>query len=230
MNRPRTITFFLGLLLLGPGPIDAHASADGEKEKQYIFDQVKAANEDLNTLQAEMTQRKISSFMADETIATSSFYYRKPGMYRLKPKKRDQNDYIVKRDQVWIVNHKTKDIMVTSDRNANFTKYLVGFGNSVDQIDNVFEVKVDSRVRLSGFGSYKITLIPRESSDLHDKIEVITILLRDDLWLPYKADITEIDGDQTIWEFSNFKLNQAISESTFEQQVPNGYQKRSINP
>lgn len=207
----------------------ASARAQSEvADKEMIYGEIRKASAKLTTLQADMVQHRISSFMASEVVTKSKFYYKKPGLFRLKPKKKEENEYIINDRTVWIINHMTKEVLVTKSEGANFSRYIVGFGNTIDELERVFHITAMVPIVDKKFRIYELQLTPRENSDLYDKLEDLRIFFRDDLWVPFRAEITEIDGDQTIWQFSKFKLNKNIKDKDFEQKLRKGYIQKSL--
>lgn len=196
----------------------------GDEEKKHVMSSMKSANETTTTLQAKMKQRKISSFMEKEVVSKADFYYMKPGKYVLDPSSKDENQYIINNNEIWIVNHKNKSVTVTDEKELNFSQYIMGFGGSLDGLDNIFDVKVSPKENQKKFGSYKMQLTPLKNSKFYNKLEKIVVYVRDDLWLPYGAELYENDGDITIWEFTDFKVNGKIKNDVFKQEIPKGYQ------
>jgi outer membrane lipoprotein-sorting protein len=203
----------------------AHA---GDADKKNLISNMKTSSETIHSLQAKMKQRKISSFMEKEIISKSQFYYMKPGKYVLLPNGKDENEYIINDKEIWIVNHKNKTVTITNDKEVNFSQYLMGFGNSVDGLETLFDVKVEPKEVQKKFGSYRMLLVPKKESKFYNKLEKVVVYVRDDLWLPYKAELVESDGDSTIWEFSDFKVNGKIKEEIFKQEIPKGYQLKKF--
>lgn len=196
----------------------------GDEEKKHVMSRMKSANETTTSLQAKMKQRKISSFMEKEVVSKADFYYMKPGKYFLDPNSKDENEYIINNKEVWIINHKSKTVTVTNEKELNFSQYIMGFGGSLEGLDNLFDIKVSAKENQKKFGSYKIQLTPLKNTKFYNKLEKIVVYVRDDLWLPYGAELYENDGDITIWEFTDFKVNGKIKEEVFKQEMPKGYQ------
>ena len=196
----------------------------GDEEKKHVMNSMKSANETTLSLQAKMKQRKISSFMEKEVVTKADFYYMKPGKYVLDPSSKDENQYIINNKEIWIINHKNKSVTVTNEKELNFAQYMMGFGGSLDGLDNLFDIKVSAKESQKKFGSYKMQLTPLKNTKFYNKLEKIVIYVRDDLWLPYGAELYENDGDITIWEFTDFKVNGKIKEDVFKQELPKGYQ------
>jgi outer membrane lipoprotein-sorting protein len=196
---------------------------DGDEEKKMVIANVKASNEKIQSLTAKMKQRKISSFMEKEIVSKSDFYYKKPGHYVISPDKDDENKYIVTPKEIWIVNKKNKTITVTNDKEIDLSQYLMGIGEKEDILETLFDVRVETRQTAHKFGFYKMYLIPSKTSKLYEKLEKIILYIRDDLWLPYGAELYENDGDITIWEFNNIKINPKIKDDVFKQEMPKGY-------
>lgn len=198
-------------------------SGDGDEEKKLVIANVRASNEKIQSLTAKMKQRKISSFMEKAVTTKSDFYYKKPGMYVIAPSRDDENKYIVTPKEIWIINKKNKTVTVTTDKEVDFSQYLIGFSDKEEALEALFDIRVEARQVSGKFGSYKMHLVPAKTSKLYDKLEKIIIYIRDDLWLPYGAELYEIDGDITIWEFSNIKINPKIKDDIFKQELPKGY-------
>ncbi|MBL7960162.1 outer membrane lipoprotein carrier protein LolA [bacterium] len=196
----------------------------GDEEKKHVMKSMKSANETTTTLQAKMKQRKISSFMEKEVVSKADFFYMKPGKYVLDPSSNDENQYIINNNEIWIVNHKNRSVTVTNEKELNFSQYIMGFGGSLDGLDNTFDIKVSAKEVQKKFGSYRMQMTPLKNSKLYNKLEKIVIYVRDDLWLPYGAELYENDGDITIWEFTDLKVNGKIKDDVFKQEMPKGYQ------
>lgn len=199
------------------------AAGTGEEDKKTVIHNLKTSNERITSLQAAMKQKKISSFMDKEVVTRARFYYLKPGKFALVPNSKEENRYIVNDKTIWIVNDQTKTVTETTEGDMDFSQYFAGLGNSAEQLEKWFDVTVDSRKTMRQYGSFRMDLVPLKSSKLYGKIDKIVLFLRDDLWLPYMAEFQESDGDVTVWEFSDFKLNKGIKESIFAQEVPKGY-------
>ncbi len=205
--------------------LNVHARAyAGDEDKKNVMSNMKSSSDATISLQAKMKQRKISSFMEKEIVSKSQFFYMKPGRYALLPNNKDENEYIINEKEIWIVNHKNRTVTVTNENELNFSQYLMGFGGSPDILESLFEVKVESKETQKKFSSYTMQLVPKKDSKFYHKLERINVYVRDDLWLPYKAELFESDGDSTIWEFSDFKVNGKIKEDIFKQEIPKGYQ------
>lgn len=197
--------------------------AQNNDEIKPIMSNVKATTDKIVTLSAKMKQRKISSFMEKETISKADFYYKKPGQYVIAPNKDEDNKYNITPDDIWIINKKNKTITVTTDKDIDLSQYFMGFGESQNVLETVFEMKLEPVQKLSKFSSYKILMFPLKSSKLYGKMDKIIMYIRDDLWLPYGAELYEEDGDITIWEFSGIKINGKIKDDVFKREVPKGY-------
>ena len=105
----------------------------------------------------------------------------------------------------------------------------MGFGNSLDQLEKYFDIKVETKQLVGKFGSYKMQLTPLKNSKMEDKFEKVVVYIRDDLWLPYGAEMYENDGDITIWEFTDFKINEKIKEDVFKQELPKGFTLKKLD-
>jgi len=203
--------------------------AGGDEEKKSVIRNMKSNNDKVTSLQAKMKQRKISSFMEKEIVSKATFYYQKPGKYVLDPNNDTENKYIVGEKEIWIVNKKNKTVTTTNEAELNFSQYLMGFGNSLEQLEKYFDIKVESKQTIGKFGSYKMQLIPLKNSKMEDKFEKIIVYIRDDIWLPYGAEMYENDGDITIWEFTDFKINEKIKDDVFKQELPKGFTLKKLD-
>ncbi len=196
----------------------------GEEERKTVITNMKSASDAMTSLYAKMKQKKKSAFMEKEVTTKADFYFMKPGKYSLRPNNDAENQYIVNGNDVWIINRKNKTVTTTSESDFSLNQYVIGFGGAIETLEKYFAVTVDVKQVQKKFGSYKISLTPLKTSKFYEKLEKITILVRDDLWLPYHAELSESDGDTTTWEFSDFKLNSKIKDDIFKQEVPKGFQ------
>ncbi len=219
-----SLRLLLGVVLL-MGTVNAAA---GEEDKKTVIHNLKTTSERISSLQAAMKQRKVSSFMDKEVVTRARFYYLKPGKFALLPNSEEENRYIVNDKTIWIVNDKTKTVTESTEGDFDFSQYFAGLGNSAEQLEKWFDVTVEPRKNLRSFGSFRMELVPLKSSKLYGKMDKVILLLRDDLWLPYSAEFQESDGDVTIWEFSDFKINKEIRASIFAQNLPKGYSIKKL--
>lgn len=195
----------------------------GDEEKKNVMNNMKISNDKITSLQAKMKQRKTSSFMDNEVVSRAVFYYSKPGKYMLDPGNKEDNQYVINGKEIWMINHKNKSVTITNDAELNFSQYMMGIGNSMDVLETYFDVKVGPKKAEKKFNSFKMELTPLKNGKLDGKFEKIVVFVRDDLWLPYGAELYENDGDTTVWEFTDFKINQTVKEDLFKQEVPKGY-------
>ncbi len=201
----------------------------GDEDKRSVFSNMKTASDGITSVQAKMKQVKKSAFIEKAITSKADFYFMKPGKYALHPSSDSENEYVVNGDQVWIINRKNKTVTTTSQAEFNLEQYVIGMGSALETVEKFFSVKVDSKQSQKKFGSYKITLTPLKSSKFYDKLEVITLYIRDDIWLPYYAELAEDDGDSTTWEFTDFKINQKIKDDIFKQEIPKGFQIKKLS-
>lgn len=212
------------LLVVVSGFFTAIRAGNGDEEKKTVLANIKANNETITTLTAKMKQRKTSAFMDQEVVTKAQFYYMKPGKYRLDPDRDSENEYVINGNSIWVINHRSRTITTTTESEMNFSQYLMGLGSSVEALEKIFDIRVEPQPRQKKFGSYRMHLVPLKSGPLYNKMEEIVVFVRDDLWLPYYAEWRESDGDTTVWEFSDFKVNSKIKDDVFRQEVPKGYQ------
>ena len=166
--------------------------------------------------------------MEKETVSKADFYYKKPGQYVINPNKEEDNKYNITPDDIWIINKKNKTITITSEKDVDLSQYFMGFGESNNVLESIFEMKLEPVQKLSKFNSYKILMYPLKTSKLYGKMDKIVMYIRDDLWLPYGAELYEEDGDITIWEFSGIKINGKIKEDAFKREVPKGFSLKKL--
>ncbi len=197
--------------------------AQNNDDIKRIMASVKNTTDKVVTLSAKMKQRKISSFMEKETLSKADFYYKKPGQYVIAPNKDEDNKYNITPEDIWIINKKSKTITVTSEKDIDLSQYFMGFGESQNVLESIFEMKLEPAQKLSRFSSYKMIMFPLKTSKLYGKMDKIIMYIRDDLWLPYGAELYEADGDITIWEFSGIKINGKIKEDVFKREIPKGF-------
>jgi outer membrane lipoprotein-sorting protein len=195
---------------------------------KQIMAHVKSTTDKINTLSAKMKQRKISSFMEKETVSKADFYYKKSGQYVIAPNKDEDNKYNITPNDIWIINKKNKTITVTTEKDIDLSQYFMGFGESQNVLETVFEMKLEPVQKLSKFSSYKILMFPLKTSKLYGKMDKIIMYIRDDLWLPFGAELYEADGDITIWEFSGIKINGKIKDEVFKREVPKGFSFKKL--
>lgn len=224
---PKALPVLLAFMFNGFFPDTASSQKNGDIKA--IMGNVKATTDKVVTLQAKMKQRKISSFMEKETTSKADFYYKKPGHYVIAPNKDEENKYNITPDDIWIINKKNKTITVTTEKDIDLSQYFMGFGESQNVLETIFDMKLEPVQKLSKFNSHKIVMFPLKSSKLYGKMDKIIMYIRDDLWLPYGAELYEADGDITIWEFSGIKINGKIKDDVFKRETPKGFSVKKLD-
>ncbi len=211
----------LFILLSSPFP-------NGEEDKKFVLENLKTANEGTTSIEANMRQRKRSSFMDKEVVTKAKFYFLKPGKFALIPNSSNENRYIANAGILWIINDEAKSVTETAESDFDFTQYFTGFGSSADQLEKWFDVQVDSPQKVKSFQAYRMELTPRESGKFEGKLDRIVVWIRADIWLPHGAEFYESDGDVTEWEFSDYKINKKVKDELFVQQLPKGYTLKKL--
>ena len=110
----------------------------------------------------------------------------------------------------------------------NYGHYVKAVLSEAPSPEKLFDIMVGPKTSAKKFNIYRIELRPRKNTSLHGKLEQIIVEIRDDLWLPDSATLTESDGDETVWEFTDYKINPKIKDSVFKLEVPKGYQLKKL--
>ncbi len=224
---PKALPVLACLLLYWLLPEKACPQKNGDVKA--IIGNMKTTADQIVTLQAKMKQRKISSFMEKETVSKADFYYKKPGHYVIAPNKDEDNKYNITPEDIWIINKKNKTITVTTEKDIELSQYFMGFGESQNTLETIFDIRLEPAQKVSKFNSHKILMFPLKSSKLYGKMDKIIMYIRDDLWLPYGAELYEADGDITIWKFSGIKTNGKIKDDVFKREIPKGFSMKKLD-
>jgi outer membrane lipoprotein-sorting protein len=93
----------------------------------------------------------------------------------------------------------------------------VGFGKSMEYLKKNYQIRLLEKKK--DFCS--LELIPKKEEELRYISKMILWIDTKKYW-PVKTKIFEPNGDATLIEFKNIKINTKISDSEFEFKVPKG--------
>jgi outer membrane lipoprotein carrier protein len=182
-----------------------------------VLDEVQQRQESTRTIQAEFRQEKTMDLLAGSQVSTGSFAYSKPDKVRW--------DYTSPSPVVMLIAggrltnwypalKKAETLEVTRFQDRIF-RYM-GAGSAIDELSSYFNFrfteKQDAKV-------YRLDLAPK-TRQIEKRVRTITIWIDKETYLTSRIEFVEGDGDTTLYEFSNIRINEPIDALRFELDLP----------
>ncbi len=109
---------------------------------------------------------------------------------------------------------KAETLEVTRFQDRIF-KYM-GAGSALDELSSFFNFRFTEKKQSD---SYRLDLSPK-TRQIAKRVKSISITIDRETYLTNRIEYVEGDGDTTIYEFSNIRVNEPIDASRFELDLP----------
>jgi outer membrane lipoprotein-sorting protein len=205
-------------LILAPVTLVAQTSR-GTMSLDAVIQQASAQQKRIETLQADFRQEKSMALLAQPEVSSGRFVYSKP--HDVIWKYATPNQVVMLISQGWLTTYyphlnKAEKIEVSRYQDRIF-RYMAATG-AVDELSKYFNFKfVETR---RGTRSFTLELTPKTRT-LSRRVQRIKLWIDPETFLTTRVEYVEGDGDLTIYEFSNIRLNEKVSPATFELNLPN---------
>jgi outer membrane lipoprotein-sorting protein len=96
---------------------------------------------------------------------------------------------------------------------------LLGFGTETAQLESSYRLRYLGENKLGDQTTYLLELTPL-SKEVAAQLKKVELWISDQDWLPVQQQFFEASGDYLIARYSDMKVNQHISPSTFKIEAP----------
>ncbi len=168
--------------------------------------------ETLNTFTAHFVQKKHLSLFSDDVTSRGTFYYRKPGtmVWRF-----DHPDDTIIEIKPGLITYYHPGLKKATRYHAADIPQWMSFGmgpiNDIEALKDVAAVTAEDAA-----GMTVLTFTPNDATEA---IVSIAITMKRD-YTPLKIRISENNGDFTVIDFSEQRINPPLSDSAFEVKLP----------
>jgi outer membrane lipoprotein carrier protein len=192
----------------------------GELNVDQVLQMMEETNLQLEDIQADFVQTKEMALFNERIVSKGKFYFRNPDKLILDTKFPDHQQLIINHNRVWLHYPELKQVHEYSTKQSKGLDALfVGFGGSVKNIRQQFSVSMEKTEKdRQGKNSYTLALCPLPGTPAASpalNLERVVLTVAESNWYPLKTQIVQKNGDRTILEYSNHKVNLKLSEARF---------------
>ena len=212
------VIFFMHTVVL-------HGEVLQKRNLDNILTEIEKVNTAFKTLKANIVFTRTITLLDSTEVSQGEMSYKKPKRLYLKfyPPKNEIN--VMDGKNVWVYHPSEKQVekyVLNSSKQSSqsMSFFEFGYGESVaaaqkDYKITLLDTKVDGKKIF-----YLLDLLPKDPKSQYSDIR---LWIEDGLWLPYKIELYESDGEVVnIVELKDVQLNKGISDKLFVFDIPRG--------
>ncbi len=205
----------------GQGPSgEASTATSGSARLRALVRRVTEAQREVTTLRARFRQTKTSALLLDPAVSTGTFLFRAPDRVRWEYEAPDRMVVIFDGTVLttWAPGSRRLDRVKVSARQRRFVRVLAGT-QPLDDLLRHFRVTLARNPA----GGDRLLLEPTEAA-LRRKVRSVRLDIDPRLHLPVAVEYVEADGDTTLYEFMDLRVNEPIPDDAFVLRAEGGVQ------
>jgi len=192
-----------------------------------VLERMEATSSRLMDLQADFVQTKVMALFDESIISKGKFYFRNPDKLIMDTTSPEHQQLIINYNNVWLHYPEMKQVHKLSlNQTKGLSALFVGFGGSVRDIREQFEVEITKvEKNESGRLVYLLSLKPIEGTPAASPalgLRQVLLSVPEGRWYPVRSEIVQTNGDRSIYQYSNHRLNLKLSEARFTFTPPAG--------
>jgi len=202
--------------------------ADSMKDVLARMDQ---AAEDFRSYSAQMKRVQFTAVLGDTSESTGTVLLRhakKDGTVGVVEfQKPDPRKVYIKGKTVQVLYPKAKTVEIydASKYTSNMDQILLlGFGTSSEELNKSYTLKDGGTEKINGIDTTRIELTPK-SAEMKKLITKIEMWIAPGQSTPLRVKFSEPSKNYELVDYSDTKLNPALPESAFKQDIPADYKR-----
>lgn len=200
--------------------ISAPANAQNDPNLQKIVNRMDAAAAEFRSAQANFVWEQYFKVVNDKDIQKGTVYYRRSGKdIQMMADITDPPKNVLFSDgKVQVYEPKMKRVTsyeAGKNREAVESFLVLGFGGSGRDMLKSFDVKYLGAETVGGVNAAKLELVPK-SDRVRNVFAKIWLWIDPANGISVQQQFFELSGDYRLAKYSDLKLNQKISDSTFK--------------
>jgi len=222
-TRAKTIVVCSALLLLvaATGPIRAREAGDAyagfDPALRKVLEEFDAAQVNVSGLSAKFEERKEIGLLKNAVVQTGEFYHTKPDKFLW--------EYISPEPKMLLMNGKTLVAYYPVQKEAEeiqtrlsrrLVKYF-GLGQVFADLQEFYDLQLSTDNDVAG--TDLIIMTPR-SKRLAKRLLEVRVWLDRELHQVRRLEYREMDGDRTVFKFSDIQVNPVIAAARYELVLP----------
>jgi len=191
-----------------------------------LLDHVRAAHQDLETLEADFLQLKESSMLFEPGRARGVFSYAAPDKVRWEYTDPDPISLLIVADRMttWYRDLSHAEQAAVGGHSQRILEYM-GASASLDRLLEYFSVSL--QMPESPTAPFVLRLKPRFER-VAKRIRELETWIDSERYVPVRLRYVEGDGDVTEYRFSQLRINQGLPESRFVLEIPDSVDMRVV--
>ncbi|HUO87260.1 MAG TPA: outer membrane lipoprotein carrier protein LolA [Thermoanaerobaculia bacterium] len=206
-------------------PLDTRLS--GTARVEALIARVKAAQQEVETLEASFVQRQESSMLVEPDVSRGVFSYSAPDAVRWEYSSPKPISVVIDGEEMltWYRDLGRAERLKVGRYSNQVLKYL-GASGSFDTLFDYFRVRVAFP---GGAGEpYRLELTPRYDR-IARRLSSMTVWIDPVRFLPVRMRYVAGDGDVTEYEFSDLEVNRGIPAARFVLDLPASVEVREVD-
>lgn len=187
-------------------------------EIERVLREVSAAQQQVQTLQADFRQEKSMSLLAGSDVSTGTFLFSRPDRVLWDYREPRKLEMLI--SEGWLTTYypelgKAERVEVRRFE-ERVLRYLGAAAGAIDDLDRYFDFQL---IDAEASPTWALELTPK-SSRVAKRVRRIKVWIDRESYLTTALEYEEGDGDLTSWQFSDIRVNEPISDSRFQLRVP----------
>ncbi|MEM7481311.1 MAG: outer membrane lipoprotein carrier protein LolA [Acidobacteriota bacterium] len=232
VRSPLFVLVALAIALTVPAavwPADADpadTSLSGSQRLAALIERIKAAQGDLQTLEARFTQHQESALLLEPEESEGTFLYAAPDRVRWEYTAPTPISVVIdgKEMTTWYRDLQRAETLEIGRYSSQVFKYL-GASGSMETLLDYFDVRVSFPA--SEGEPYELRMKPRYAR-IAKKLESMTLWVDSERYLPVRLEHVGADGDSTEYRFEDLKINAGIPAESFDLELTDEVEVRRM--
>lgn len=193
---------------------------------EALIERVRLAQEGVETLESEFTQRKESAMLVEPVEAKGVFFFSAPDRVRWEYESPNPISILINSDEMttWYRDIQRAERVSVGRQSQRVLEFL-GAGSSMDELLEYFSLTLT--LPLDTAEPYMLELKPRFEK-VAKRISGMTIWVDPENFLPTRLRYLEADGDITDFTFQRMLINAGVPEERFRLEMPKSVEVRHV--
>jgi outer membrane lipoprotein-sorting protein len=209
-------------------------AAEGGPGESAVLSRMDGAARDVRTVSTHLAYTTVTVLVNDRSTQAGVMYYRKGRHWPevlIHFEKPAIKVILFRRNRAEIYYPSMKQLQEYSlehHQNVLQQYLLLGFGTQSQELERSFRLRFLGEQDLGGAKTSLIELVPL-NANVSAQLKKVDLWLSDETWLPVQQQFFEASGDYLIARYSDMKVNQAFSASTFKIELEPGVERVKMN-
>ncbi len=234
VQRKLSVCAFAALLIAGMPLAAAEPLADPgdptlipRERLQALVERMRLAAQERETMSAAFVQTKESSLLLAPSVSKGTFSYLAPDRVRWEYERPEAMTLVIDQGEAltWYRDLGKAERYQVGRQSERVLEYL-GASSSMEQLIEFFRISMQAQPAPGD--PYWLRLEPRYSR-IAKRLKELELWIDAERFVPVRLRYVEPDGDVTEYVFTDLEINQEISPSLFEVELPVGVAVRDVD-